>query len=100
MNALHKAVIYNRVPLAEPLLANDSRVDAIDTTGMTILMYAASKGSLVVAELLIKHKAQIDLKTKRGWNVWLPYKIEFLKVSFFQRMGVVLIPLASLDGPH
>ena len=39
----------------------------VDKMGMTPLMYAASQGSLDVARLLIKNKAQADLKTKYGW---------------------------------
>lgn len=50
------------------LLAKGAGVNTKDSQGKTILMYAAEKGWVDIAELLIKKKADLNAVDKDGWT--------------------------------
>ena len=66
--ALHAAACYGQMQLAELLIEHygDVHVNELRTDGWTPLMIAAKNADLDVAQLLINHDANIDLKNPDG----------------------------------
>lgn len=54
---LMHAISYNRVNICRLLLENGARMHFVDSTGQTMLEFAAEKGYLEICELLLKHDA-------------------------------------------
>jgi ankyrin repeat protein len=65
---LDDAVVANRVNVARLLIARGANVNAVDTNGMTPLMYAASIdfGDSAMIDLLVKSGAKREVRTKDG----------------------------------
>jgi ankyrin repeat protein len=61
--ALHVAAIYNRAAAAELLIRRGAKVAAVDRSGFTPFHLAVLRGSTEVAALLLKHKADPNLRT-------------------------------------
>lgn len=65
------------------LLANfdSTDINVVDTSGMTALMYACSRGSLKLVEFLIDHGAHIEIKEHRNGETALFFAVRSNHVS-------------------
>lgn len=54
---LMHAIAYNRIDFCRLLLEKGARLHFVDSTGQTMLEFAATKGYLEICELLLKHDA-------------------------------------------
>lgn len=61
-NALWFACFGNHYELISLLLAAEINIDNQNDNGATVLMYAASAGKTGVAQLLLKHKPNLNLR--------------------------------------
>jgi hypothetical protein len=68
LTALSWATLANRVEVVRLLLSRKADPDRVDSYGMTALLYAASVdyGDSTVLNLLVKHGARKDVRTKEG----------------------------------
>lgn len=66
VSALHFAASYNDAPLIQELLARGVDVNMTTPDGFSALMRAAEEGSLRAVDILLKHGARTDLKSRYG----------------------------------
>jgi hypothetical protein len=60
---LHAAAAYNQTNTAKLLIQRRAKVDVADNSGLTPLHVSALRGSTEVLELLLKHKADCNVRT-------------------------------------
>ena len=65
-SALHYAVLYDQLEMAELLIRHGARVNQKDVNGQTVLHYAARKGDREMIESLRQAGAQSSFKDKKG----------------------------------
>ena len=66
VESLHRALANGDHAGAESLLANDADINAKDTQGGTLLLYAVGSGYTDVAEVLLAHGADVNVKEEIG----------------------------------
>ncbi|KAF8224156.1 ankyrin [Tricholoma matsutake] len=67
--SVHSAVHNNQLSLLRALITEDPNlINALDMDDRTPLHWAASSGSINIAQLLIDHKAEVDRSDNSGWT--------------------------------
>ncbi len=92
MNALGLAVFQKKYKLAETLLnkgANPNVVVYYDDDRVPLLMLALEQDDIRMFKLLLKYGANINLKSKEGYNImdWASYGFYSKYISFLKKWG-------------
>ena len=90
---LTMAVVCDRVRLAERMLQAGADPNSLSKDGQSALYVAADKGSVVVVQLLLDHKADPDVKDRRG-------QTPLMRAVYFEHDIVVFVILENGNRPH
>lgn len=100
---LHVAAIAGQATVVETLLANHANPNALDDIGNTPLLWAAYFGHTNVVSLLLKHKADMDIKGNTELNTLgegQDTPLDFAIQRGFNSIAVMLITNGANLGPH
>jgi ankyrin repeat protein len=84
---LHLAVMHNRTNTVSLLLDSKANVDATNSAHMTPLHFAARLGYFAVAQILVDHHADRDIKDQRGWTA-----LKWAEMSHHEDVAALLRP--------
>ncbi len=101
--ALHMAAISGQATVAEILLSNQANPDVQDDIGNTPLLWATYFGHTNLVELLLRHKADMDIKGNTELNTLGAGEdtpLDFAIQQGFTSIAVILITNGANLGPH
>ena len=84
------AALYNRIEILKWLLGHGGNIDAQDYEGLTALHCAAASKHYEIAEILVSHHAQLNLRDRYG-------NTPLFRVSHLQPEMALLLVRAGAD---
>lgn len=103
LTPLHIAARNGRPKIIDILLSQGANIDEADLYKRTPLMYAARMGHLNATNILLRHSAQVNVKSEEDYGQTLQSKIGFTALDFaiegdHQDIVQLLLKYGATDG--